>query len=1232
MMTILTVFLIFVSIQVSEGLTDTVTIPEDIDINTTIYNITQFDCFITGDTTATEYLRIDNNTFIIQKQPNLDEDDQLCLTQAISLSYTCNNNWKQVLIIQITPVDNYPPEFSKSRYDFYIDENDPNGGASLSDEVSDKDCGNNNFDFTLQENTVTGIFSIGNAGKLTLKKALDYEESPNLYNITVTATNDDYDVHNGSVQSNSTTVLIHVRDLDDMNPIFNNPLYVLTVEEENATIVGEWLNATPPVYAYDQDRGINQLIIYSISDNPIMEINNETGKLKLKTTLDRETQSTYTYTLKAAQNDKDQRTAITTVMVNVTDINDNHALFTQNNKSVTIPENLGRGTYISTVQAVDIDQGDNAIFNYSISSDIFNIDPKSGKITVNNSTALDRERVETINVKVSTQPYVPVINTCSGPGCELNLLIILTDVNDNNPIFTSPNGYVFTVTDNTQGEKIGKVTATDEDIAEDNGRVTYTVLEYKDIFSMNETSGEITLRSQTMLPINFLVQACDNPIAVSERRCSSASVRVVKYDNTTVDGVDVTTSIPENQPPDTIVTEISYFNDQATFILEPNQYFYLDKSLLKTHVELDREIIPLHALRLTVNKEATDINIYWINITVTDVNDNTPVFTEQVYIFNLPEDVRVGTVIGNIKATDEDEGVNGNVTYYIEGQRSNEFGIGTSTGDVTLVKLPAIDPTQQFIYFTVRAADSGSPSLQTTREVKVNVGGNNVSLRIPVGSDKERIERDQPSLEKGMSDILGVNVDITTISSYGTGSIIYITGKNKTGDGMIPIDVLSRLADENMDAIQALFYSEVAGREPSNKISEEAIALICVAVIVLIGSLILIAVIFVKFKRFKRMERLVSNLSRKNSIYETQETSIIIDEETSDYGKSDSLTSQELLQGVNLANGHAIGVVNAGFVGDDEQLGTEPANIVSADEVINTQQTVDNLVELNDPEPAPEPEEPIISISNDYEPVTATSGHYEPVAITPSYFEPENGESCVTKSNPLYSEPERDYTNVENIHSVQKSTPQEPVTSENTNSDTSAEPQSSLDPIIPPPPPLPEVTKPTFSSTENDLPKTVEPTSKFSRNPSYQNVLMELQAAVKRMDADPDDEEDVEKKAVPSSESVNNAEPVYENVNSGQSGMEAKEEPSTTEVTSTNPPDEPEPDYAKRVRFSEMVVEDEDTKPEVQTSNDKPNPDVTDDTTGMREGWQSEEIRSPHSSLTGEEGTFVFGESEITEF
>ncbi|XP_072251841.1 protocadherin gamma-A11-like isoform X38 [Leuresthes tenuis] len=77
-----------------------------------------------------------------------------------------------------------------------------------------------------------------------------------------------------------------------------------------------------------------------------------------------------------------------------------------------------------------------------------------------------------------------------------------------------------------------------------------------------------------------------------------------------------------------------------------------------------------------------------IHVTVLDANDNSPVFDQLVYKASLPEKSPLDTVVLTVRATDADEGVNGEVTYEfsrISERAKRVFSLNSKTGEIKVI-------------------------------------------------------------------------------------------------------------------------------------------------------------------------------------------------------------------------------------------------------------------------------------------------------------------------------------------------------------------------------------------------------------------------------------------------------------------------------------------------------------------------------------------------------------------
>jgi protocadherin Fat 4 len=111
-----------------------------------------------------------------------------------------------------------------------------------------------------------------------------------------------------------------------------------------------------------------------------------------------------------------------------------------------------------------------------------------------------------------------------------------------------------------------------------------------------------------------------------------------------------------------------------------------------------------------------------VTISVQDINDNPPTFTESVYTFYVAENVPTGHVLGTVEAHDDDAGENGTVIYTLLTNTSN-FILNNITGEI--LTLTELDRESIPMYnLTITATDTPtneSLSLESTAEINIVV-------------------------------------------------------------------------------------------------------------------------------------------------------------------------------------------------------------------------------------------------------------------------------------------------------------------------------------------------------------------------------------------------------------------------------------------------------------------------------------------------------------------------------
>ena len=99
-------------------------------------------------------------------------------------------------------------------------------------------------------------------------------------------------------------------------------------------------------------------------------------------------------------------------------------------------------------------------------------------------------------------------------------------------------------------------------------------------------------------------------------------------------------------------------------------------------------------------------------VVITDVNDNAPQFLGLPYFASVQVDSRVGTPVVEVVAVDDDEGINGDVTYRLKGRYSNLFRVDAHTGIISVKRSlsETFAGTNVKFNLSVVASDAGTSS------------------------------------------------------------------------------------------------------------------------------------------------------------------------------------------------------------------------------------------------------------------------------------------------------------------------------------------------------------------------------------------------------------------------------------------------------------------------------------------------------------------------------------------
>ncbi|KAJ8394032.1 hypothetical protein AAFF_G00053760 [Aldrovandia affinis] len=653
----------------------------------------------------------------------------------IDVMANCNRNGTDLaslvsVSIQVQDVNDNQPMFEANPYQAFLAENLPPGTTVIQVTANDPDTETNGeVTYTVESDPddISEVFAIDSEnGWITTLVEADCE-STRLYRFHVVATD-----HGGKVKlSSSVLVEVIVTDENDNPPKFTEEVYQGSVIENGRP--GEAI-VTVSFTDADVSRDNRKVTCYITDGDPLDQFSlvqvGEEWKVTIKSSLDREVKEKYALKITATDG---RFQASATVDVHVLDINDNSPLCEQLLYTEVIMENSPPGVFILKISAIDPDIGTNGQVSFTLhgpNADKFHLDPQTGELFT--LTPLDREQdVE----------YDLVAKASDGGGrsCQADILLLIQDMNDNPPRFSSSH-YDVTVFDNTTVRTpIAVIYAKDPDTGI-NSEVVYSLLGSDGrYFSLDEYSGilrlERSLTDESQTTFELKVQATDR--GLPRRLYSIATVTVSVVDLSNYQPVflstEYTAQIPESTTVGTEILSVSALTREATdnvpivyHIISGNEHgkFEIDSETgaLIVNGSLDFELCREYYLSVDGARGKSSLSdIAMVIINITDINDNAPTFRLGGYSAEISEDISPGDTVMQISADDLDGPLNNLVHYSIvSGDPQRQFGIDPRSGAIRALR--GLDREEVTHYsLTVQAVDGGDPPLSTAVQVTVTV-------------------------------------------------------------------------------------------------------------------------------------------------------------------------------------------------------------------------------------------------------------------------------------------------------------------------------------------------------------------------------------------------------------------------------------------------------------------------------------------------------------------------------
>nr|XP_048717690.1 protocadherin gamma-B1-like isoform X38 [Caretta caretta] len=111
----------------------------------------------------------------------------------------------------------------------------------------------------------------------------------------------------------------------------------------------------------------------------------------------------------------------------------------------------------------------------------------------------------------------------------------------------------------------------------------------------------------------------------------------------------------------------------------------------------------------------------YIRINVTDANDNPPVFSEEIYKVSLRENLPRGSLVLQVKAADQDEGLYAQITYSFSNIPDNArtlFFLDPEEGRITNTRILDFEDTHKYM-LGVEARDGGGQSAHSKVQIEI---------------------------------------------------------------------------------------------------------------------------------------------------------------------------------------------------------------------------------------------------------------------------------------------------------------------------------------------------------------------------------------------------------------------------------------------------------------------------------------------------------------------------------
>uniref|UniRef100_A0A2K5RPQ0 Cadherin-related family member 2 n=2 Tax=Cebus imitator TaxID=2715852 RepID=A0A2K5RPQ0_CEBIM len=406
---------------------------------------------------------------LVRSSELVDYERQTVMTVQVVATDSVSQNFSVAMVtIHLRDINDHRPTFPQSLYDLTVPEHSATGYVVTSSiHATDPDTGAwGQITYSLLPGNGADLFQVDPvSGTMTVRngKLLD-RESQAVYYLTLQATD-------GGNLSSSTTLQIHLLDINDNAPVVSGSYNIFVQEEED--------NVSVIIQAHDNDEPgtNNSRLLFSLLTGPYnhnFSLDPDTGLLRNLGPLDREAidptlGGRIVLTVLVSDCGEPVLTTKVNVTITVEDINDNLPIFNQSSYKFMVKEE-DPGMLVGVVKAWDADQTEaNNRISFSLSGSgannfmirglVLGAGWAEGYLWLPPDVSLDFETQSVFNLTVNAENPDP-----QGGETTVYVLVNVEDVNDNPPTLDGASLRGIHVAENgSQHGQVAVVVASDVD-------------------------------------------------------------------------------------------------------------------------------------------------------------------------------------------------------------------------------------------------------------------------------------------------------------------------------------------------------------------------------------------------------------------------------------------------------------------------------------------------------------------------------------------------------------------------------------------------------------------------------------------------------------------------------------------------------------------------------------------------------------------------------------------------